>query len=63
MKKLIASLFLTLASVVAFADVVIEPPKKTPEFLDQPAVLFLGVGIIALSALFYVRYRRARNKS
>lgn len=63
MKKLIASLFFILASVLAFADVVIEPPKKTPELLDQPAVLFLGVGIIALSALFYVRYRRARNKS
>jgi len=63
MKKLIASLFLTLSSALAFADVVIEPPKKTPDLLDQPAVLFLGVGIIALSALFYVRYRRARNKS
>jgi hypothetical protein len=62
MKKLIASLFLTLASTIAFADVIVEPPKKSPDLLNQPAVLFLGVGIIALSALFYVRYRRARNK-
>jgi hypothetical protein len=63
MKKLIASLSLTLASASVFADVVIDPPKKKPQLLDQPAVLFLGAGIIALGALFYVRYRRARNKS
>lgn len=63
MKKLATSLFLTLASVVAFADVVIDPPKKTPDSLIQPTVLMVGVGIIALGALFYVRYRRARNKS
>jgi hypothetical protein len=63
MKKLIASLFLTLASTIAFADVIVELPKKSPDLLSQPTVLILGVGIIALSVLFYVRYRRARNKS
>lgn len=63
MKKLITSLSLMPVATLAFADVVVNPPKKIPELLDQPAVLFLGVGIIALSALFYVRYRRARNKS
>ena len=63
MKKLIASLFLTLASTIAFADVVEEPPIQSSDLLSQPPVLILGVGIIALGALFYVRYRRARNKS
>ena len=63
MKKLIASLFLTLDSTIGFADVVEEPPIQSSDLLSQPTVLILGVGIIALGALFYVRYRRARNKS
>jgi hypothetical protein len=63
MKKLIASLSLMLASTLAFADVIVDPPKKSPDLLSQPTILILGVGIIALSILFYVRYRRARNKS
>ncbi len=63
MKKLMLSVFLTTASKLALADVVIEPPKKSPAFTDQPLFqLLLGVGVVALGILFYVRYRRAGNR-
>ncbi|WP_428653992.1 hypothetical protein [Runella sp.] len=64
MKKLLLSAFLTIVSFVAFADVVIDPPKKSPDFTSQPAFkLLLPAGIVALGILVYVRQRRVKNNS
>lgn len=64
MKKLLLSALLTIVSFIAFADVVIDPPNKSPDFTSQPAFkLLLLAGIAALGILVYVRQRRIKNKS
>lgn len=49
-----------LISSVAWADDIEEP---NPSGEQQVTEVLLVAGIIALGGLFYVRYRRARNKS
>jgi hypothetical protein len=59
MKKTFFLVGFFIASV-AWADKI---GKPNPSGEQQIPEVFLVVGIIALGGLFYVRYRRARNKS
>lgn len=59
MKKVFFLVGFLIASV-AWADDIGEP---NPSGEQQVAEALLVAGIIALGGLFYVRYRRARNKS
>ena len=49
-----------LIESVAWAD---EIGESNPSGEQQISEVLLVAGIIALGGLFYVRYRRARNKS
>lgn len=59
MKKVFFLVSFLIASV-AWADEIGEP---NPSGKQQISEVLLVAGVLALGGLFYVRYRRSRNKS
>lgn len=58
--KQVSFLFAFLINLVTWAD---EIGESNPSGEQQISEVLLVAGVLALGGLFYVRYRRTRNKS
>lgn len=58
--KQVSFLFAFLINLVTWAD---EIGESNPSGEQQISEVLLVAGVLALGGLFYIRYRRTRNKS